>query len=75
MYYSYDVIRSELIDIYSDIKKYKYLKKNYYNYRRLLLTLNNTKKKDNNGPLRYFSNDGILSLVSKYLESYFNCYT
>lgn len=75
MYYSYDVIRSELIDIYSDIKKYKYLKKNYYNYRRLLLTLNNTKKKDNNGPLRYFSNDGILSLVSKCLESYFNCYT
>lgn len=75
MYYSYDVIRSELIDIYSDIKKYKYLKKNYYNYRRLLLTLNNTKKKDNNGPLRYFSNDEILSLVSKYLESYFNCYT
>lgn len=75
MDYSYDVIRSELIDIYSDIKKYKYLKKNYYNYRRLLLTLNNTKKKDNNGPLRYFSNDEILSLVSKYLESYFNCYT
>ena len=45
MYYSYDVIKSELIDIYSDIKKYKYLKKNYYDYRKLLLTLSNTKKK------------------------------
>lgn len=75
MDYSYEVIRSELIDIYGNIKTDKYLKKNYYNYRRLLLTLNNTKKKDNNGPLRYFSNDEILSLVSKYLESYFNCYT
>ena len=75
MDYSYDVIRSELIDIYSDIKKYKYLKKKYYDYRRLLLTLSDTKKKDNNGPLRYLSNDEILSLVSKYLDSYFNCYT
>ena len=75
MDYSYDVIKSELIDIYSDIKKYKYLKKNYYDYRKLLLTLSNTKKKDNNGPLRYLSNDDILSLVSKYLDSYFNCYT
>ena len=75
MDYSYDVIRSELIDIYSDIKKYKYLKKNYYDYRRLLLTLSDINRKDNNGPLRYFSNDEILSLVSKYLDSYFNCYT
>ncbi len=75
MDYSYDVIRSELIDIYSDIKKYKYLKKNYYDYRRLLLTLSDTKKKDNNGPLRYLSNDEILSLVSKYLNNFFNCYT
>ena len=75
MGYSYDVIRSGLIDIYSDIKKYKYLRKKYYDYRRLLLTLSDTKKKDNNGPLRYLSNDEILSLVSKYLDSYFNCYT
>ena len=75
MDYSYDVIRSELIDIYSDIKKYKYLKKNYYDYRRLLLTQSDINRKDNNGPLRYFSNDEILSLVSKYLDSYFNCYT
>lgn len=75
MGYSYDVIRSGLIDIYSDIKNYKYLKKNYYDYRRLLLTLSDTKKKDNNGPLRYLSNDEILSLISKYLDSYFNCYT
>ena len=75
MDYSYDVIRSELIDIYSDIKKYKYLKKNYYDYRRLLLTLSDINRKDNNGLLRYFSNDEILSLVSKYLDSYFNCYT
>lgn len=75
MDYDYDVIRSELIDIYSDIKKYKYLRKKYYDYRRLLLTLSDTKKKDNNGPLRYLSNDEILSLVSKYLDSYFNCYT
>ena len=75
MGYSYDVIRSGLIDIYSDIKKYKYLRKKYYDYRRLLLTLSDTKKKDNNGPLRYLSNDEILSLVSKYLDSYFNCYS
>ena len=75
MDYSYEVIRSELIDIYSNIKIDKYLKKNYYNYRKLLLSLSDMKKKDNNGPLRYFSNDEILSLVNKYLDSYFNCYT
>ena len=75
MDYSYGVIRSELIDIYSDIKKYKYLRKNYSNYRDILLKLSNIGKKDNTGPLRYFSNDDILSLVSKYLNSYFNCYT
>lgn len=75
MDYSYEVIRSELIDIYGNIKTDKYLKKNYYNYRKLLLSLSNMKKQDNNGPLRYFSNDEILSLVSKYLDSYFNCYT
>ena len=75
MDYSYEVIRSELIDIYSNIKIDKYLKKNYYNYRKLLLSLSDMKKQDNNGPLRYFSNDEILSLVSNYLDSYFNCYT
>ncbi|HIR58939.1 MAG TPA: hypothetical protein IAB38_02715 [Candidatus Onthousia excrementipullorum] len=75
MDYSYEVIRSELIDIYGNIKTDKYLKKNYYNYRKLLLSLSDMKKKDNNGPLRYFSNDEILSLVNKYLDSYFNCYT
>ena len=75
MDYSYEVIRSELIDIYGNIKTDKYLKKNYYNYRKLLLSLSNMKKQDNNGPLRYFSNDEILSLVSNYLDSYFNCYT
>lgn len=74
MDYSYDVIRRELIEIYSDIKKYKYLKKNYYNYRKLLLTLSSVNKKDNNGPLRYFSNDEILSLVGSYLNIYFNDY-
>ena len=75
MDYSYEVIRSELIDIYGNIKTDKYLKKNYYNYRKLLLSLSDMKKQDNNGPLRYFSNDEILSLVSNYLDSYFNCYT
>ena len=75
MDYSYEVIRSELIDIYGNIKTDKYLKKNYYNYRKLLLCLSDMKKQDNNGPLRYFSNDEILSLVSNYLDSYFNCYT
>ena len=75
MDYSYEVIRSELIDIYGNIKTDKYLKKNYYNYRKLLLSLSEMKKQDNNGPLRYFSNDEILSLVSNYLDSYFNCYT
>ena len=75
MDYSYEVIRSELIDIYGNIKTDKYLKKNHYNYRKLLLSLSEMKKQDNNGPLRYFSNDEILSLVSNYLDSYFNCYT
>lgn len=75
MDYSYEVIRSELIDIYGNIKTDKYLKKNYYNYRKLLLSLSDMKKQDNNGPLRYFSNDEILYLVSNYLDSYFNCYT
>lgn len=45
MDYSYEVIRSELIDIYGNIKTDKYLKKNYYNYRKLLLCLSDMKSK------------------------------
>lgn len=45
MDYSYEVIRSELIDIYGNIKTDKYLKKNHYNYRKLLLSLSEMKSK------------------------------
>lgn len=69
----YNEIRDELLDIY-DIRGNKFLRKNYYNYRNILLSLSNNKRKTIEGALRYLSRDNILELFRNYLREYFKDY-
>ena len=70
----YNELRDELIDYYNDINKYKFLKKNYSNYRNILLNLSNTNIECKEGALRYFSNKDVLELYKSYLNKYFKDY-
>lgn len=62
-------VRNILNYYYESIKNDKYLKKHFKDYKDLLFGVEEYPLKE--GPLRYFSNDEIITLVGNFLKEYY----